>query len=253
MRSWMAPVAILGLLVLEGCGGGKKPERRDPATEAMTHYRMAQSLLSSGRIQESIVEVERATALAPSNAEIDNFHGQVLLLAGRYPQAEVAFGRALRNDPYLTDVHNNLGVLYHRMGKKAEAEEQYRSALADPSYPTPEKVRLNLGLLYTSEGRDDEAIRELRSAVEIDPKYYRAHYELAGRLDAVGKLEEAVREYEVAAPDYKMSGEYHYRLGFAYMRLGNAPKAQEHLRKVLDVAPGSENAARADELLKVAR
>jgi len=245
---------LLGLLLLAGCGGGKKkPEERDPQNEAMVHYRMAQSVLGAGRIQEAIAEAERATTLAPANAEIANFYGQVLLLAGRYPQSEAAFKKALQADPYLTDVHNNLGALYHRMGRKAEAEEQFRAALADPSYPTPEKVHLNLGMLYASEGRDQEAIRELRKAVEIDPKYYSAHYELAVRLDTVGKLEEAAREYEVAAPDYKMSGEYHYRLGFAYLRLGNKVKAQEHLRKVLDVAPGSENAARADDLLKMVR
>ncbi len=251
-RFHLAALAFGGALVLAACGGSRTVKQA-PATQATTHYRMAQALFKGGRITEALGEMDQATALAPLNAEMANFHGQVLLLAGRYPQAEKAFQKVLELDPYMTDTHNNLGALYDRMGRKTEAEEQYRLALADPAYTTPEKVRMNLGLLYASEGRDEEAVRELRKAVEIDPKYYQAHYELAARLDAAGKLEEATREYEVAAPDYRTSGEYHYRLGFAYLRLGDKARASEHLRKVLEVSPGSENAARADDLLKMVR
>jgi Tfp pilus assembly protein PilF len=253
-RLSIAVLVTAEVLALVGCGGGppKKP-KQDPATAAQTHYRMAQAMIKNGRISESLAEMDQAVALAPSNAEMANFHGQVLLLAGRYPLAEKELQRALALDPYMTDVRNNLGALYDRMGKKTEAEEQYRLALADPAFPSPEKVHLNLGMLYGSEGRNDEAIKELRTAVEIDPQYFQAHYELAGRLETAGKLDESAREYEVAAPDYRGSGEYHYRLGLVYLRLGNKPKAQEHLRRVVDLSPGSENASRADELLKTVR
>ena len=175
--------------------------------------------------------------------EVERFHAE----------AEAAFRKALELDPFLGDAHNNLGALYDRMGRQDEAEREFRLAADDPAYPTPEKALLNLGLLYASQGRDEEAIRVLRKAVEIDRKYYRAHYELASLLDKGGSIEEAVREYVVAAPDYQASGEYHYRVGFAYFRLGERAKARESLLRAIEVSPGSEAAARSDEVLKLLR
>ena len=57
----------------------------------------------------------------------------------------------------------------------------------------------------------------------------------------------------MAAPDYAASADYHYRLGFTYLRLGNKPKAAEHLKRVIVLSPGSENAAKAQELLAMVR
>lgn len=251
-------IAILLLLagaalVAPSCSGSARPPKKNPLTDANMHFQLAQAHYKAGRLNESISQMDQAVALAPRSAEMANFHGQVLFLAGREAPAESSFRRALELDPYLTDAHNNLGALYDRQGKKTEAEAEFRRVLADPAYPTPEKARLNLGLLYASQGREEDAIRELRKAVEIAPRYYAAHFELAARLEATGRLAEAAREYEVAAPDFVNSAEFHMRLGFTYLRLDNPAKAAEHLRRVIALSPGSENAQRADELLRMVR
>ncbi len=240
------------VLAVAGCGG-RAPEKRDPQSETARKMRIAQAYLGAGRNAEAIEVMNEAVREAPDNAGLRNFYGQVCFVAGRYADAEEAFRKALEIDPFLADAHNNLGALYDRMGRKDEAEGEFRRAIDDPAYPTPEKAYLNLGLLYTSQGRDEDAVRALRKAVEIDPKYYRAHYELASLLDKRGSLEEAVREYVVAAPDYQASGEYHYRVGFAYFRLGDRSRAREALQRAIDVSPGSEAAARSDEVLKLLR
>ncbi len=215
--------------------------------------RMAQAYLQSGRTKEALDELDQAILAAPNNAGLRNFYGQVCFMTGRNETAEAALRKALELDPDLTDAHNNLGALYDRMGRKDDAEREYRLALAAPAYPTPEKVHLNLGLLYASQGRDEEAIHEYRKAVELSPKYYQAHFELAALLDRTGRLDEAVREYEVAAPGYSSSGDYFYRLGFGYFRIGDRSRAREKLTRAIEISPGSEAAAKSDELLKVLR
>jgi tetratricopeptide (TPR) repeat protein len=112
-------------------------------------------------------------------------------------------------------------------------------------------VYLNLALLYSSQGRNVEAIESLRNSVEINPRFYKAHFELASLLDREGNLDEAAREYEVATPGYRTVGEFHYRLGFVYFRLGDKAKARDALERAIDVAPGSNSAAQAGELLKL--
>lgn len=239
-----------------GCGGAsaaKKPPKREPGAELREQMGLAESYVKAGRTTEAIEIAEKAAAANPGNAAVWNFHGQLCFMAGRLPAAEQSFRKALALDPYLADAHNNLGAVLDRSGRKAEAEEAYRKALADPTYPTPEKVHLNLGLLFASQGRDEEAVAEMRRAVEYNPKFYQGHYELASLLDRTGRLDEAVRLYEVAAPEYREDGTYQYRLGLAYFRLKRPDDARKHLEKVLAVAPGSENAAKADDLLKLLR
>jgi tetratricopeptide (TPR) repeat protein len=240
------------LLVCIACGGGGKETEQKPIEHDKVYsVRMAQSMFNGGRVSEALAELERALERFPDDASLYNLYGGYCVRAGRYDEAIEALNRALEIDRYLTDAHNWLGVAHNEKRNYGDAEREFRLALADPAYPTPEKVYLNLGVMYAEQGRDDEALEALRRAVGIDPKYFMAHFQLASVLERIGNLLEAVREYEVAEPAFRNDGEYWYRRGFAYYRLGEAGKARESLVRVRSVAPGSESAARADELLAV--
>jgi Flp pilus assembly protein TadD len=233
-----------------GCAAPKaKP--KDPASETATNIRLAESYFNAGRVNEALDILEKAAASQPGNAPLRNYYGQLCFLSGRNAEAEASFVKALELDPRLTDARNNLGALYDATGRKDQAEREFLKVLADMTYGSPEKAHLNLGILYLSQGRQDEAIEHLRKAVEINPKFWRGHFELASVLDKTGRLEEAAREYEVAAPDYKGSGEYHYRIGLAYMKLDESAKAREHFVRCQELSPGSESASKAYDLMKM--
>ncbi len=247
-RSTVAGWMIVALAV--GCGPKKdadRPKAREP--DAEYSMRLAQSQFRGGRVTEALATLDEAIERDPDIAALYNFYGLFCLQSGRYEKAVVALNEALRVDPFLTDAHNNLGTVYLELGQINEAEGEFRAALDDPAYPTPEKVYLNLGLLYKSQGRDAESISALRKSVGIDPTYYKAHYQLASMLERLGKILEAAREYEVAEPGFKNDGEYWYRRGFSYYRLGEEGKALDALYRVRSIAPGSESAAKADKLL----
>lgn len=249
-RRLLAPlIALLAVGAGSACAPKKKP--MDPLVKSGQQVRLADSYYRAGRTGEALDILQKAIAADPKNASLRNFTGQISFFAGKTTEAEQQFKEALKLDPYMTDARNNLGALYDATGRKDLAEAEYKKALEDSAYPTPEKVHLNLGLLYQSQGRADESVGEFRRAVEINPKFYRAHYELASSLDRGGKLDEAVREYEVAAPEYKGNGDYHYRLGLAYMKLKDEGRAREHLMRCQELAPGSESASRALDLLKM--
>jgi Tfp pilus assembly protein PilF len=249
-RALTALCLTTAIVATLSCAGSKTPPA-DITVEINSKVRLAQGYLRSGRTAQARVAMEEAIKLDPKNAGLYNFYGQILFVSGRYEDAEVALDRALELDPYLSDAHNNRGALYAETGRPAKAEQDYLAALKDRSYPTPQKVYFNLGTLYASQERYLEALENLRHAVEIDRDYYQAHFELAGVLDNQGSLEEAASEYEVALPGYRTSGEYHYRIGFVYFRLGNHSKATQELNRVLDLAPGTESAVRASEILKL--
>jgi type IV pilus assembly protein PilF len=243
---------VPGLLLATGCGGDsvrkeadKKVQNLDPESKV----RLARSYFNGGKTGEAMRVLEEGLREYPDNVPIRNYYGQLSFLTGNLEMAEAALREVLRLNPFMTDAHNTLGAVYQEMGRYNEAEKEYRLTLEDQSYSTPEKVYLNLGHLFKAQDRMDEAISMLRRAVETDPGYLQAHYELAGALEQTGNLREAAREYGVAEPAYRQSGEYHFRCGVVHMKLGNELEAAEHFRKVIDVAPGSENSAKADKFL----
>ncbi len=243
--------AVAVVLLGPGCGGKAPATKPGPKIDNQQRVRLADSYARAGKMPEALETLEEAVAVDPTNASLHNYHGQYLFLAGRLGPAEAAFRRALELDPYLTDARNNLGAVLDRLGKRDEAIAEFRKVLEDPAYPTPQKAWLNLGLTFASQGRSEEAISAMRQAVEIDPKFYRAHYELASELDKTGRVEEAVRLYEVAAPEFRTDPTYHYRLGVVYVKVNDREKARIHLNRVLELSPGSENAVKAADLLKV--
>lgn len=232
-----------------GCGSGKKNAKTATLSPAH-HARMADSMIRAGRVDEALQAVDSAIAQEPNNPQWRYHRGRICFEAGRYEDSVEAFQKALELNPNLTDVHNFLGAVYNEMGRKSEAEREFKLVLEDPAYPTPEKAYFNLGRLYDSQGRDEEGVNNLRLAVEINPKYYAAHFQLASLLDRMNKLDEAASEYEVAAPGFRNSGDYHYRLGFVYFRLGRKDQARDSLRRAIEVAPGSRSAAKAGDLLR---
>jgi len=249
-RSAMMVLMVALAAASSGCGAPKaKP--KDPASETATNIRMAESYYAAGKVNEALAILEKAAASQPGNAALRNYYGQLSFLAGRNAVAEASFLKALELDPHLTDARNNLGALYDATGRKDLAEKEFLKVLADFTYASPEKAHLNLGILYLSQGRQDEAIDHLRKAVEINPKFWRGHFELASLLDKSGRYDEAAREYEVAAPDYKGNGEYHYRIGLAYMKLDQPGKAREHFVRCQELSPGSESASKAYDLMKM--
>jgi len=250
LKLFLGGLLVLALLASIGCGGRQKkpaPVEMKPAQRV----RLADSLLKGGRVNDALSEIDKAIEMAPDDARLYYHRGRVAFAGGRYELSVAAFERALELDPHFTDAHNFLGATFNELGRKGDAEREFRAALADPAFPTPEKVYFNLGRLYASQNRSDEAIEHLRRAVEIDPKYFAAHFNLASLLDREGKLDEAASEYEVAAIGYRDNGDFHYQLGFVYFRLDQKQRARESLRRSIQVAPGSHSAAKAGDLLKL--
>jgi tetratricopeptide (TPR) repeat protein len=251
-RGWPGAVALVALLLtVGGCGGGKAPKQQPIEHDKVYSVRMAESQFNGGRVSEALATLREAIERFPDDASLHHRYGLYCLQAARYEEAISAFKQSLELDPHLTDSHNNLGIAYLELGDHAGAEREFFKVLEDPAYPTPHLTELNLGLLYAEQGREDEAVTHLRRSVGIDPKFFKGHFHLASVLDQIGELLEAAREYEVAEPAFRNDGEYWYRRGFTYYRLGEEDKARESLLRVRAIAPGSESAARADELLGV--
>lgn len=245
-------VAALLLTATLSCGGNRQQPSSDPKELTTAEkVRMADSFRNAGRMNDALELLDEVVAENDGNAQLHTVYGEYLLLAGRYQPAEEQLTRAIEIDPYLTDARNWLGVALAEQQRYDEARLQYERALEDPAYPSPQLIYLNLGMLYRAQGQDEKSIAPLRRSVQIDPRYFKGHYQLALALEAIGQLDEALDELIVAEPAYRSDGDYWYRRGFLEFRLERAAQALDSLRRCLDVSPGSPAAAQARELMQV--
>jgi tetratricopeptide (TPR) repeat protein len=98
--------------------------------------------------------------------------------------------------------HNNLGSAYLRLARYREAIEHFKGALEqDPDYATPYYNWALASLYLAQQARRDgqledaqrsygEAIAQLQRAIQINPRYPKAHLRLGMELISMGRTEE---------------------------------------------------------------
>jgi len=95
-------------------------------------FRLADALLRSGRVAESIPLFARVVSGGPRSA--DPFVGLATAYArtGKVTQAKKALEGALGVDPANGQANYNLGEMARARGDEAEARARYQKALLDP-------------------------------------------------------------------------------------------------------------------------
>ena len=161
------------------------------------------ALEKTGRVQEAIVQYERALRLKPDFAEAHYNLGLVLWQTGNAKAAIGEFEEAVRIDPDLAEAQNNLAVALVQQGRLQEAAEHFEQALRVA--PDDAETYYNLGGVFLRLGRLPAAVAQWEQAVRINPDLAEAHYNLAVALEQTGKIEDAIRHYERVLqlePDY---------------------------------------------------
>lgn len=153
--------------------------------------------LRQGRVDEAQKILERALALDPTMPRANNMMGLVALRKGATESAEAHLREAIRLQPDLQEAHNNLGNLL--AGRMAYAEAGYHFEHAIRSDPNNVEAHHSYGVVLALTHSYARAAVELRSAVRLAPRLAQAHIDLADVLAAMGRVDEAAREYTIAA------------------------------------------------------
>jgi Flp pilus assembly protein TadD len=169
------------------------------------HNNLGRALQHQNRLDEAIVQFQRALSINPRWAVAhDNLGIALSDKAGSLDGAIAEYRRAIELDRRYSQPHNNLGVAFYRQGKVVDAITEYQRSIAlDPKSAIPHN---NLGMALYHEGKTEEAIAEFHRALEIDAKNPTTHDDLGLALASQGKPDDAIAEYRRAIeilPSYK--------------------------------------------------
>ena len=191
-------------------------------------------------------DYERAEALLveaaeahPQSADVLRVLGGVFFLRGRPLNAAIALKKAEAIAPLDERSRFTLVMSYVVMGRRDWARpELAKLAEASPANPL---YSYWTGRLDYDDGQYAIAVKSLKRALELDPRYMRAHDNLGLCYEALGRFDEAERSWEEAI---RLNGEQQAKspwpalnLGLLFTRLDRLDEAEARFRESLASDP----------------
>ena len=221
-----------------------------------------------GKSENALIAFNKAIKINPNNpnnVKVYNELGQLLKRTGKLEGAVQAYKNAIRLNPQYPFSYYNIAGFFEESGKKEEAIAFYEKFIqfAKDDYPEEvEKIRAKIerGLVpdasemaqriksqknlsakelfsNAKKAQGAEKIVLLKKAVNADPNFFVANYELANCYREFGNIKKAVETYKEViqkAPKFAMA---YNDIGEIYLEHGNLELAKKLFLKVLSINP----------------
>ena len=226
--------------------------RRDSSYEVLARASSAQCLLTQGKAEAAISQLEQALqsvrrspggSVDPSvwaarpreegeehqapEVEISMLLAKAYGRAGRQEQMQAILRRVKQTTPYRDEVSSALAEISARQGDISNALQEY----------------VDLVRHYRSKRQADNAISVLHEMLRMAPQDPRAHDELGDIYISRGLLEEGIAELRLLADIHlrnnhlEQASEALQRIGNIYAEMGNTEDAFTNLRHAADLMP----------------
>ncbi|NJK35475.1 MAG: tetratricopeptide repeat protein [Oscillatoriales cyanobacterium SM2_2_1] len=169
---------------------------------ATTFNGLGLSLRRMGNLPGAVAAYERAIALDGRYAAAYNNLGRALADQNRTAEAIQAFRNAIRHDARNSVAHSNLGSLLRAQGDYPAAANAFRQAIATGR----EDLWIdhtNLGLTLADQNQLAESQTAFTKALELNPRFARAHFGLGVLHTLRGDIEQATKAYQEALRHYE--------------------------------------------------
>ena len=149
----------------------RRATKRRPAYPAAFHE-LGFLLFSSGRVEEAIAVIAQGLELAPRMPELSVLLGGIHHARHDRAKAKAAYAQALAVAPGHADAHYGMGVVLFDDGEFLLAAQHLERSVA--ANPADAQAQLKLAACLLELGRSDEALGRLRTVTRSEPHLYGA-------------------------------------------------------------------------------
>jgi len=200
---------------------------------AEVHFSLGGIYNVTGRIAESIIELNRALQLAPNSDEGYRRLGAAYLANGRKEEAMKAFQKAVELNPYYWKNYNALGNARFDVGDNDEALSAFRKVTE--LEPDNGLGYMNIGVVNFRQGKYNDSIPFFEKALKLQPRAD-LYSDLGTAYFFLKRYKEAVPIFEKAV-EMSPNGEWFVgNLADAYRWSGRADQAQSTYDKAIGLA-----------------
>lgn len=131
----------------------------------------------------------------PESAETHYSMGEMYMRKGDYEQAELHIDKAVRLEPSNSKAWYNKGIMHMRKAQAMQALEAFDKSISINNYP---KAHFSRAMLHMSSGRHDLALADVEAVLLNQPTNARALCIKGDCLERMGRLQEALEQYNKA-------------------------------------------------------
>jgi type IV pilus assembly protein PilF len=176
-----AVLLVLASLLIGGCA--TQAEREEKAAKlgkrVEIHTQLGATYLSRNQLDIAQQELERALDINSDDSQANHIMGLLQIRLKQDGKAEQYFRRAVGEQPENPDARNSYGVFLCERGRLDEADEQFRAAIKNPLYKSPEQASVNAGLCQLKKPDQHAAATYFRTALTHNPRQPQALLNMA--------------------------------------------------------------------------
>ena len=215
----------------EAAAGYRRLLELDP-NDNKAHYHLAEIHAALGEYEDALEVLAGLEATGEERAPARNLKGECLLSLGRLDEAEAELRRALEMDDQLSDAWYNLALVFEERGDGSGAIRAYETRLE--MAPRDFRSHFNVAKLYGAMGDPARMEASFRAAIEHNDGFAVGYLYLSKTLLDRGELagaEETALRGLALEPDPEMAPLGHLVLADVYNRQGRAADAEREVRR----------------------
>jgi tetratricopeptide (TPR) repeat protein len=195
-------------------------------------YKKAVQLFQNNQLSDALNEINRAAALKPNQANVENLKGAIYLQSRNFQLAEKAFLAALQINPSFSMAKFNLGEVLMLQRKYPEAGKYFQAfAQQNPSHQLT-KYKIYLCELFNGYTTNAEKEIKLLGIVENDKEPI-AQYCLIARYLLEKKLKDAFQKMKEVHEKYSEDIIFQYEDSLQERGLFEKP-SKEQVSRIMD-------------------
>jgi tetratricopeptide (TPR) repeat protein len=197
----------------------ERTARLDPSENNL--FDLGSYLLQHDGFAPGLTVFDYGVSRYPQSARLRVGLGVALYSLGRYAEAVERLCQAVDLDPRDTKALDFLGKVYNLSPQYAN-EVAKRLARFVALYPDNAAANYYYALSLGSRGE-----RYLQKAVQLDPAFTDAHYQLGLLSEGAGEPAKAIAQYQIAIRQRPAFSQAHYRLARLYQKSGQPDRAKK--------------------------
>jgi tetratricopeptide (TPR) repeat protein len=171
-----------------------------------------------------------------------------LYQAKKYAEALQEYQKVLAENQDMHQAHERIGLCYFRLGDPDNAIKAFKMML--DKEPQARSVLLNLSAILLEKGNLEEGMKYFKQLDEETINDHSMFYNIGVLLFAREQMEQAIDYFKKCAARDPNYVDAYYQMALAYLNQGNLEEAKKNFQKIIELAPGSDKAAQAKEIIE---